>query len=155
MFFCANQWINRSIYVQSINQLIKRMLYISYDFLWYNMNLFSVPSGINDATIGQTVVPRARDSHYSTVTAVCFLTFHPLYLENIWNKYSFLMWHLFFFVRPFFTPIDKSHRECLPLILEPASRFYQDPIVVLDFQSLYPSIHNRIQLLFFYLSRTE
>ena len=30
--------------------------------------------------------------------------------------------------------------ECLPLILEPESRFYTDPVVVLDFQSLYPSI---------------
>uniref|UniRef100_A0A4Y0BKG0 DNA polymerase zeta catalytic subunit n=1 Tax=Anopheles funestus TaxID=62324 RepID=A0A4Y0BKG0_ANOFN len=30
--------------------------------------------------------------------------------------------------------------EYLPLILEPNSRFYADPIIVLDFQSLYPSI---------------
>ena len=30
--------------------------------------------------------------------------------------------------------------ESLPLILEPESRFYADPVVVLDFQSLYPSI---------------
>lgn len=30
--------------------------------------------------------------------------------------------------------------ECIPLILEPESRFYTDPVVVLDFQSLYPSM---------------
>lgn len=30
--------------------------------------------------------------------------------------------------------------EWIPLILEPQSRFYADPVVVLDFQSLYPSI---------------
>lgn len=30
--------------------------------------------------------------------------------------------------------------ECIPLTLEPESRFYTDPVVVLDFQSLYPSI---------------
>ncbi|KRZ37588.1 DNA polymerase zeta catalytic subunit, partial [Trichinella pseudospiralis] len=30
--------------------------------------------------------------------------------------------------------------ECLPLNLEPESQFYRDPVVVLDFQSLYPSI---------------
>lgn len=30
--------------------------------------------------------------------------------------------------------------ECLPLILEPESRFFTDPVLVLDFQSLYPSI---------------
>ena len=30
--------------------------------------------------------------------------------------------------------------ECIPLTLEPRSRFYTDPVVVLDFQSLYPSI---------------
>ena len=30
--------------------------------------------------------------------------------------------------------------ECLPLILEPISNFYTEPVVVLDFQSLYPSM---------------
>ncbi|XP_022117950.2 DNA polymerase zeta catalytic subunit isoform X1 [Pieris rapae] len=30
--------------------------------------------------------------------------------------------------------------ECLPLIFEPESRFYADPVIVLDFQSLYPSM---------------
>ncbi|XP_055679121.1 DNA polymerase zeta catalytic subunit [Lutzomyia longipalpis] len=30
--------------------------------------------------------------------------------------------------------------EYLPLILEPESRFYVDPVIVLDFQSLYPSM---------------
>lgn len=30
--------------------------------------------------------------------------------------------------------------ECIPLIMEPQSAFYKDPVVVLDFQSLYPSI---------------
>jgi DNA polymerase zeta len=30
--------------------------------------------------------------------------------------------------------------ECIALTLEPQSRFYTDPVVVLDFQSLYPSI---------------
>jgi DNA polymerase zeta len=30
--------------------------------------------------------------------------------------------------------------ECIPLNLEPKSAFYSDPVLVLDFQSLYPSI---------------
>ncbi|KAJ2710936.1 DNA polymerase zeta, partial [Coemansia spiralis] len=30
--------------------------------------------------------------------------------------------------------------ECLPLVLEPQSGYYTDPVVVLDFQSLYPSV---------------
>ena len=30
--------------------------------------------------------------------------------------------------------------EALPLVMEPESRFYADPVIVLDFQSLYPSI---------------
>ncbi|KAJ8027419.1 DNA polymerase zeta catalytic subunit [Holothuria leucospilota] len=30
--------------------------------------------------------------------------------------------------------------ECLPLILEPESKLYEDPVIVLDFQSLYPSM---------------
>ncbi|KAL5604423.1 uncharacterized protein BROUX77_004609 [Berkeleyomyces rouxiae] len=30
--------------------------------------------------------------------------------------------------------------ECLPLVMEPQSALYTDPVVVLDFQSLYPSV---------------
>lgn len=30
--------------------------------------------------------------------------------------------------------------ECIPLTMEPQSTFYTDPVVVVDFQSLYPSI---------------
>lgn len=30
--------------------------------------------------------------------------------------------------------------ECMPLIMEPKSDFYNSPLLVLDFQSLYPSI---------------
>lgn len=30
--------------------------------------------------------------------------------------------------------------ECIPLVMEPISAFYKSPLVVLDFQSLYPSI---------------
>lgn len=30
--------------------------------------------------------------------------------------------------------------ECIPLVMEPESAFYKAPLLVLDFQSLYPSI---------------
>ncbi|KAJ1559196.1 DNA polymerase zeta, partial [Nowakowskiella sp. JEL0078] len=30
--------------------------------------------------------------------------------------------------------------ECVPLVMEPNSRFYNSPLLVLDFQSLYPSV---------------
>jgi len=34
---------------------------------------------------------------------------------------------------------NQAAAECLPLIFEPKSRFYTSPVLVLDFQSLYPS----------------
>ena len=34
----------------------------------------------------------------------------------------------------------QSTCECLPLVMEPITRLYVDPVVVLDFRSLYPSI---------------
>ncbi|XP_065057667.1 DNA polymerase zeta catalytic subunit-like isoform X2 [Rhopilema esculentum] len=47
-----------------------------------------------------------------------------------------------------FIPVSPSVRqraqmaapEVIPLVMEPESRFYTDPVLVLDFQSLYPSI---------------
>ena len=41
--------------------------------------------------------------------------------------------------------------ECLPLVMEPQSAFYTSPLLVLDFQSLYPSCHDCIQLLLLHL----
>lgn len=35
---------------------------------------------------------------------------------------------------------EQNAIECLPLILEPETKFYTSPVVVLDFQSLYPSV---------------
>ncbi|CUS20378.1 LAQU0S01e05270g1_1 [Lachancea quebecensis] len=35
---------------------------------------------------------------------------------------------------------DQKALECIPLVMEPESAFYKSPLVVLDFQSLYPSI---------------
>lgn len=35
---------------------------------------------------------------------------------------------------------EQNALECLPLIMEPDTRMYTSPVVVLDFQSLYPSI---------------
>lgn len=35
---------------------------------------------------------------------------------------------------------EQKALECIPLVMEPESAFYKSPLVVLDFQSLYPSI---------------
>lgn len=35
---------------------------------------------------------------------------------------------------------EQNALECLPLVMEPQSAFYTSPVLVLDFQSLYPSI---------------
>lgn len=35
---------------------------------------------------------------------------------------------------------DQRAFECLPLVMEPQSKFYTSPVLVFDFQSLYPSI---------------
>ncbi|GJD08607.1 DNA polymerase zeta catalytic subunit [Galdieria sulphuraria] len=36
--------------------------------------------------------------------------------------------------------LSQPAMECLPLVMEPVTNFYQDPVIVMDFQSLYPSI---------------
>lgn len=35
---------------------------------------------------------------------------------------------------------EQRAAECLPLIMEPVTQFFSSPLIVLDFQSLYPSI---------------
>jgi DNA polymerase zeta len=35
---------------------------------------------------------------------------------------------------------QQNAAECIPLVMEPESAFYKGPLLVLDFQSLYPSI---------------
>ncbi|KAJ9471209.1 DNA polymerase zeta catalytic subunit [Diplonema papillatum] len=35
---------------------------------------------------------------------------------------------------------QQNHQEGVPLVMEPSSGFYNDPVIVLDFRSLYPSI---------------
>ena len=47
----------------------------------------------------------------------------------------------FVLVSPSKADVGKQNAaECMPLIMEPMSAFYASPLVVLDFQSLYPSI---------------
>ncbi len=35
---------------------------------------------------------------------------------------------------------QQAAMECIPLVMEPVSRFYTSPVLVLDFRSLYPSM---------------
>lgn len=35
---------------------------------------------------------------------------------------------------------QQNAAECQPLVMEPKSGFYKSPLIVLDFQSLYPSV---------------
>ncbi|KOS22325.1 DNA polymerase zeta catalytic subunit [Escovopsis weberi] len=47
----------------------------------------------------------------------------------------------FMLVSPSRKQVGKQNAlECLPLVMEPQSAFYNSPMVVLDFQSLYPSV---------------
>ncbi|GJJ09693.1 hypothetical protein Clacol_003917 [Clathrus columnatus] len=47
----------------------------------------------------------------------------------------------FVLISPSKSDVGKQNAaECMPLIMEPYSAFYKGPVVVLDFQSLYPSI---------------
>lgn len=63
--------------------------------------------------------------------------------------YCCLPVNLTFVSRSFCTPSNSARlrqvgkqnaAECMPLIMEPLSAFYNSPLVVLDFQSLYPSV---------------
>lgn len=46
-----------------------------------------------------------------------------------------------FALHSWFKQVGKQNAaECMPLIMEPMSAFYSSPLLVLDFQSLYPSI---------------
>ncbi|KAJ3575642.1 hypothetical protein NP233_g970 [Leucocoprinus birnbaumii] len=47
----------------------------------------------------------------------------------------------FVLISPSKSDVGKQNAaECMPLIMEPMSAFYSSPLVVLDFQSLYPSV---------------
>lgn len=47
----------------------------------------------------------------------------------------------FMLLSPSRTDVGRQNAaECQPLIMEPPSGFYKSPVVVLDFQSLYPSV---------------
>jgi DNA polymerase zeta len=47
----------------------------------------------------------------------------------------------FVLVSPSKTQVARQNApECLPLVMEPMSQLYTSPVLVLDFQSLYPSI---------------
>ncbi|TMW55834.1 hypothetical protein Poli38472_008482 [Pythium oligandrum] len=49
--------------------------------------------------------------------------------------------HNYIMVSPNRTQVARqAPMECIPLVMEPLSTFYSDPVVVLDFQSLYPSL---------------
>ena len=49
--------------------------------------------------------------------------------------------HMFDFPAQVTSKVGKQNAaECMPLIMEPMSAFYPSPLVVLDFQSLYPSV---------------
>ena len=56
------------------------------------------------------------------------------------NILSHNLWHHIRCNRQLVQVANQPAMEAVPLILEPESRFYTDPVLVLDFQSLYPSI---------------
>ena len=51
--------------------------------------------------------------------------------------------HLLNYVAVSPSPLQRASQkapECIALVMEPESRFYSEPVIVVDFQSLYPSM---------------
>lgn len=72
--------------------------------------------------------------------------FHSVFARGSQFKVESLMFRIakpenFILVSPNKRQVGSQNAlECLPLVMEPQSNFYTSPVVVLDFQSLYPSI---------------
>lgn len=60
--------------------------------------------------------------------------------RKIWSFVGFEPTSLAVWLINHFNNYRMAAPECIPLTMEPESKFYTDPVLVLDFQSLYPSM---------------
>lgn len=87
---------------------------------------------------------------YITIVLLCYRLFGIQFYEVLSRGSQFRVESMMLrLAKPLnFVPVSPSVQqrasmkapEYIPLILEPESKLYNDPIIVLDFQSLYPSI---------------
>lgn len=74
------------------------------------------------------------------------IDFHSVYFRGSQYKVESFLIRMcksenFMLVSPTKTDVQNQRAlECVPLVMEPESAFYKSPMVVLDFQSLYPSV---------------
>lgn len=133
-------------------QRLPRFSFQSLSEMWRdNTNLSSAKTVLNYwlDRVGLNVRLLQKQEYVPRVTELSRLTgidFYSVYYRGSQYKIESILGRLckaesFVMVAPSKRRVKQQNAlECVPLVMEPESAYYKSPLVVLDFQSLYPSI---------------